>query len=522
MQKKSVNLKTVLLLSVLLGLGLTGCSTPRKSGMLSSELSTTSEYSPLNYRNTFCFRTDRLPPVCPEPVEIAVAGQKTVVRILGFDAVGWRILNMLLPNKELPNTSRLICSGTSAVFVTDWGFSPVSWTTIATGKDMEKHGILANQPAFTYTNLAVQTGRLWEMFESQGATMAVGRYYFYGDGTRGAPDRDLECQTALELISANEQASMITMLEFTDVQFHISLLPFALKYTDWSDVVTITPACQPWVDYHAEEVMNALKAMDKTIGEVLTRYPNDTLLVVSDHGQCVKAPWILVSIDPYVMFPDAEITGAEYAETVKFDSGITLTLDADLHHLKIAAAETEDVVVTVHAGKLTLEAPPNCSSEVLKRLTQRLANLTDRERKVLRRSANGYEIDPDYLELAILTGSNNPEVRTVHEIGTHGKNDHGIFIAYGPMIRAGYRAGQIQLVDFVPTVLYLAGFPVGRDMDGEVALEVFKPEFTANNPVQFIDSYDSLLNLKRVPGEKRDLSQEERKKYQRVGYPGLN
>jgi pentatricopeptide repeat protein len=51
----------------------------------------------------------------------------------------------------------------------------------------------------------------------------------------------------------------------------------------------------------------------------------------------------------------------------------------------------------------------------------------------------------------------------------------GIFLLYGPGVRAGYVTGQ-SILDVAPTVLHLAGLPVLQDMDGHVMVHVFEDD----------------------------------------------
>lgn len=49
----------------------------------------------------------------------------------------------------------------------------------------------------------------------------------------------------------------------------------------------------------------------------------------------------------------------------------------------------------------------------------------------------------------------------------------GIFVAKGPGIRAGKQVSGISLLDIAPTILQHCGLPVGADMDGEVIQDIF-------------------------------------------------
>ena len=73
--------------------------------------------------------------------------------------------------------------------------------------------------------------------------------------------------------------------------------------------------------------------------------------------------------------------------------------------------------------------------------------------------------------------------------GTHETAPDGFLMAYGASVAKG-RLLRASVVDVVPTLLYFLGLPVGRDMDGYVRTDLFRPEFTAEHPIAFIPTYD--------------------------------
>ncbi len=73
--------------------------------------------------------------------------------------------------------------------------------------------------------------------------------------------------------------------------------------------------------------------------------------------------------------------------------------------------------------------------------------------------------------------------------GTHEGAPDGFLIAYGGPVRRG-RVNRGSVLDVTPTVLYLLGLPVARDMDGDARADLFAPQFTAGRPMTFIPSYD--------------------------------
>ena len=98
--------------------------------------------------------------------------------------------------------------------------------------------------------------------------------------------------------------------------------------------------------------------------------------------------------------------------------------------------------------------------------------------------------------------------------GTH--KSKGVFIAYGPDIREGYRIEGAKIIDVAPTILHLFGTLIPTDMDGRVLLEIFKEgsEVAERPPI-----YGSLgRGLSAEPGldeESRRLIMERLK---RLGY----
>ena len=57
-----------------------------------------------------------------------------------------------------------------------------------------------------------------------------------------------------------------------------------------------------------------------------------------------------------------------------------------------------------------------------------------------------------------------------------------------------------QAVDVVPTVLYIAGLPVGRDMDGSVLSEAFSEELLRSNPLSLVQTYEAQQLVVRRSG----------------------
>jgi predicted AlkP superfamily phosphohydrolase/phosphomutase len=67
----------------------------------------------------------------------------------------------------------------------------------------------------------------------------------------------------------------------------------------------------------------------------------------------------------------------------------------------------------------------------------------------------------------------------------------GTIIMEGPGILRGKRIEGATIYDIAPTVLVLAGLPVGRDMDGKPLTEVIAPSYLKARPVSHIETYET-------------------------------
>jgi hypothetical protein len=68
----------------------------------------------------------------------------------------------------------------------------------------------------------------------------------------------------------------------------------------------------------------------------------------------------------------------------------------------------------------------------------------------------------------------------------------GALLLYGEGIRPGALLTGARLVDVAPTLLYGLGFPVARDLDGQVLTAAFDKSFLRRNPLSFFPSYEGL------------------------------
>ena len=73
--------------------------------------------------------------------------------------------------------------------------------------------------------------------------------------------------------------------------------------------------------------------------------------------------------------------------------------------------------------------------------------------------------------------------------GSHREN--GVVILWGPPIRKGVKIQPDNLLDILPTVLYILGLPVADDMDGHVIVDAIEPAVLQRRPIAFVKTYET-------------------------------
>jgi predicted AlkP superfamily phosphohydrolase/phosphomutase len=84
--------------------------------------------------------------------------------------------------------------------------------------------------------------------------------------------------------------------------------------------------------------------------------------------------------------------------------------------------------------------------------------------------------------------------------GTHAGAPEGVLLALGQGIRPGASLRVATVLDVMPTVLYLMGLPVARDLEGRVLGEMVEAGFAATHPVSYILSYEGLVPVPTMEG----------------------
>ena len=84
-----------------------------------------------------------MPDAAPDPTAAGVPVRPKRFLLIGWDAADWKIMRPLIDAGQMPNMKRFLDEGTSGnVSTLQPALSPMLWTSIATGKLADKHGVL--------------------------------------------------------------------------------------------------------------------------------------------------------------------------------------------------------------------------------------------------------------------------------------------------------------------------------------------------------------------------------------------
>ncbi len=117
----------------------------------------------------------------------ADSGDRSARRVLliGWDGADWRMLNPLLERGEMPNLQRFLDEGVRGNIATlQPMLSPMLWTSIATGKHADRHGILgfaepdpSGKSARPVTARSRRCKAIWNILDDAGRPSGVVNWY---------------------------------------------------------------------------------------------------------------------------------------------------------------------------------------------------------------------------------------------------------------------------------------------------------------------------------------------------------
>jgi tetratricopeptide (TPR) repeat protein len=421
--------------------------------------------------------------------------------VIGIDGADWKLIDALAAEGGMPNLSRLRARGASGPIETlhDISLSPVIWTSVATGKTADKHGIawfMVDQadgkrvPVRSYNR---KTKAIWNILaehrcrptvvgwwatypaEDVGGGIVVSDglgYHGFGSTARDGEDaRKTHPASLFDRVNALVPVEQQVSAEFARRFIHLS------------------------PEEYREEMFDPGRQSRRNPGNPIHLFQE---YVITAQGYTAIAEDLLAT-EPYDLF-------MLYFEQVDSFSHL---------FMKYAPPKLDWVEQDEYERYRDLVSEwYEYQDELLGRLLERI----DLERTaVFVLSDHGFKSGERRIR-----SERTVDIRKAHL-------DHerdGIFLAAGPHIRRGAEIHDASVLDITPTLLHYLGLAVARDMDGKVIEGIFEPEFWNEHPIRYVTSYEDedgegTSPAAEVAGTPSDAElAEQMRRLQALGYVG--
>lgn len=479
--------------------------------------------------------------------------------VVGIDGADLGVVRRLWAQGRLPNLKRLADGGAHGALKTAYGLSPVIWTTIATGRKPEDHGITdfvvnTDGGPVPVSSAVRRVPALWNMASRAGLRTALLGWWaswpaeeidglvvtdrvhltrdravhppselaaverarveakarYPGFGGR-LPDEDpwMNDGAVRDRIIAHE-ARRVAGSGFDLMMVYFRTVDIAShRYWKYFEPFRYPGTLRRMSERLAHVVPTVYDATDQALGDVLAACPPGTnVLVVSDHGFVAgpEVPFVYINTERLL-----ERLGflVRNGETIDFPRTVAYPVDSPGHSrvklLRLAREGREA------GGRVTRARAPR----ELDRLARALEGVTYASGK--RVFAVKRTDLPPQVDLAAEVNLINPSlrvragaetwddvVRYINSItGTHSDTTDGLFLAWGPDLRPGAAPEGFSVLDLAPTLLYALGLPVAEDFAGKARTDLFTDAFRARRALRTIPTWGTMAGW-RVEGSSVD------------------
>ncbi len=371
--------------------------------------------------------------------------------LLGWDAADWKVINPLIEQGLMPNLERLINQGVIGNHATlDPPYSPMLWTSIATGKRPYKHGVLGFQEPWDkgsgvrpVISISRKCKALWNILNQEGYKSHVVGWW------------------------PSHPAEPINGTIISD----FFARPTGELYEDWAPPPGSVhpPELEDhfaWLRVHPTELSSNITGLfvpdwekiNPAHSQMLNAIARETAMAASLHAAFTN-----------ILRTQEWNFAALYLSTIDhYCHGFMKYHPPKRPHIPQAEFDLYKNVVT--AGYRYHDM-----------MLGRILDFVDEDTYLMLISDHGFQ--PDHLR---------PRDIPKEPAGpAYEHSPYGIFLLKGPGIKKDEIVYGASLLDVTPTILACLGLPVGEDMDGKVLTQVFEDEPI----VQTIDSWED------VPGE---------------------
>jgi predicted AlkP superfamily phosphohydrolase/phosphomutase len=391
------------------------------------------------------------------------------VMVLGFDGLDPEFLEYLISEGKLPNFERLLREGAYAPCLT---FKPtksvVIWTSIATGKRMEKHGIVDwmlltgdRREKVLATGNVRRTEAMWNIASSAGRDVQIVNWWatWPAEPVSG------------EMVSNHYPRPKGNTLD--EVTYPLELVAELEPYRSIERDTVQRQIADAGIPVYAPEVAEStFRPSDNFRREFRAsagHFVEDMLVErVAHHLLETKGQRDLFGI----IFRNADI----------FSHFLWRFIDRRTAEHAFRSLMVDKTPLTPELETKMNRAYARVLEAVYIHEDRRLGRLLERagpETVVIVVSDHGFQFRPyGFYHYGLDAGG-----------GTLAPP--GVIFLWGEPIRPGARLRAPTVFDVTPTVLYLLGLPVGEDMDGRVLTEAIVPKVLTDRNIAWVATHDT-------------------------------
>ncbi|HEX6852369.1 MAG TPA: tetratricopeptide repeat protein [Candidatus Polarisedimenticolaceae bacterium] len=423
------------------------------------------------------------------PADAAVPLARRRLLLVGLDGADWDLVDPLLAAGRLPNLRRLVENGTRARLLSiSPMISPVIWTSVATGVEPIRHGILdflapagsprAGQPV---TNESRKVPAIWNRLSDAGARVGVTAWWasWPSERVNGYVVSD---RVAYQLFGFRPEAATGEGKTWPPELWE-TVRPLVREPADvpWTEVLRYLDGPrreEREFDAAERELLDGLRTLIAS---------GDTYLGAALAARRLGAP------------PDLEIVYFEGTDTVGHLfmpyrpprlSGISEARATAFGSVVDRYYETADA----HLGRLLEGLGPETTVLVL--------------------SDHGFVTDASRPRLT--------DSRIGHGPAADWHRKFGVLVLSGPDIRAGVRLEEAGVYDVAPTILALFGQPIPESWPGRILAGAIDPAFFERHPVAFREDVEPPASAAAVTaaGIADPAAEDLKAKLESLGYLG--
>ena len=402
---------------------------------------------------------------------------------IGVDGATFDIVNPLIKKGKLPHFKQIMengCWGNLSTFNPTW--TPIIWTSIATGKIPFKHGIYSftksylkgmNHPInFLMIPQFVGTNKMFTLLDM----IRLSHTSPYSSGDRKIPALwNIFSKAGLKVgvirYPVTWPAEEVNGFIISD-RFHYSSLDRIFYPHELQKFIDSTQAKYQSQNY-----------------SLLEKYPKIRDYFIADKITEELAIKLLNNIDLdlfIIYFSGTDKVGHFYWKYYQPDSMVYRPSDKDIKLYKNLIPDYYQYI-----------------DHAIGRIIDQKENYT-----IIIASDHGMEAQPKLLSGSYMTIPS----------GNHMLRQPGIILISGPSIKRGTELKQISILDLAPTILVLAGLPIAKDMDGRIISEAFDSKCLSAMELRFIESYGRRLIELRDLEKKSPVDKAIIEKLKSLGY----